>query len=213
MRETILMKKNSGFTLMEVMVTVGIIGIMAAIAAALFDRAVDVCSQQVVGLRRMDQVAIVALPRQGVSSMLQLQLCRRIVAVEALLICTHIQKKRFSGVMGGMAAATAFFDGLMTDCQGKGGLVMAAETELWRVVVKQKGVHAVVRLMALQAQSSSDRLVNGGSRCIVADIPMTGEAQAGFICFQIGLANQPVIAVATLTGPLFKWGMDVIFRC
>jgi len=32
MRETILMKKNSGFTLMEVMVTVGIIAIMSAIA-------------------------------------------------------------------------------------------------------------------------------------------------------------------------------------
>ncbi len=32
MREMILMKKNSGFTLMEVMVTVAIIGIMAAIA-------------------------------------------------------------------------------------------------------------------------------------------------------------------------------------
>lgn len=32
MRETILMKKNSGFTLMEVMVVIGIIGIMAAIA-------------------------------------------------------------------------------------------------------------------------------------------------------------------------------------
>ncbi len=32
MRETILMKKNSGFTLMEVMVTIGIIAIMSAIA-------------------------------------------------------------------------------------------------------------------------------------------------------------------------------------
>jgi type IV fimbrial biogenesis protein FimT len=32
MREAILMKKNSGFTLMEVMVVIGIIGIMAAIA-------------------------------------------------------------------------------------------------------------------------------------------------------------------------------------
>ena len=32
MRETILMKKNSGFTLMEVMVVIGIIGIMSAIA-------------------------------------------------------------------------------------------------------------------------------------------------------------------------------------
>ena len=32
MRETILMKKNSGFTLMEVMVTIGIIAIVSAIA-------------------------------------------------------------------------------------------------------------------------------------------------------------------------------------
>lgn len=146
----------------------------------------------------MNQMAIVAVVAYGVSAMLWLYF-RTVMAVETLLIGRRIQKKRFLGVMGGMTGTATLFDRLVAYFKVKRGSVMAVETELRAFAVEQKRVCAVVWLMAFQALPLGDRLVNHGCLWIGGHVAMAGEAQIVFICLQVGLADQTVIAVTVLT--------------
>jgi hypothetical protein len=143
----------------------------------------------------MDQVTIVTATRQGIPGVLSLQLIRLVMTTETLLIGRDFQQERLLRPVGCVAAIAPCFDRLMANIAGKDSLIMTRKTELWRGRAQQRRIDTVVGLVAFKTLPLGHRLMNDRYLGIFLNIPVTGEAQPGFIGLQVDFTNQTVIAV------------------
>jgi len=150
----------------------------------------------------MDQMAIIAPLGDCVTTVLSLHL-GLIMTTETLLVCPLIKKERFLAPVGRMAAVALLFDRVVAYFQSEGGLVMTVETELRSLIIEQKWVTAVMRLMAFQTAPGGNRFVNNGRAVFAADVAMTGDTQLILLGLQISFTNQPVIPVTSPALALF----------
>ncbi len=71
-------------------------------------------------------------------------------------------------------------------------------------------MNAIVGLVTIEALPLGNRLVDNRIFGVGLDIPVTGEAQPGFIDFQVGFTDQSMVAMTPLTRSLLQRGMNII---